>query len=88
MDLILTALIVMPALWQAFVRIYSQNPVPIAFGMAVFIITPFVLTTRVCRNRNRSVLKGLFVTVFTSWIGTTFLWLALRRREPSTGQLL
>lgn len=58
-------------------------------AMIVFVLffLPFFLSGRICHNRNRSVLKGLFVTLFTFWIGTAGLWLALRRRDPQTKQL-
>ena len=59
-------------------------------ALIVFVLffLPFFLSGRICYNRNRSIVKGLFVTLFTFWIGTVGLWLALRRRDPKSGQLL
>lgn len=55
--------------------------------IGAFFVMPFLVSAHICKTRNRSVAKGLFVTLFFGWIATACLWLALKTRDPQTGSL-
>lgn len=50
--------------------------------LGVLLVMPFYVTAQICRARNRSVPKGMFVTFFFGWIATAVLWLGLKTRRP------
>jgi len=54
----------------------------------VWFLLPFLVSARICGNRNRSVAKGMFVTMLGGWIATSLLWLGLKRRSVDDPTLL
>jgi hypothetical protein len=50
--------------------------------LGVLLVMPFVVTVQICKARNRSVPKGIFVTFLFGWIATVALWLGLKKRRP------
>lgn len=44
---------------------------------------PFVVSYKLCKKRGRNTNKGLFVTLFTGWIGTAIIWLFLADKSKS-----
>lgn len=46
-----------------------------------FLATPFFLSWKICNDRNRNVIKGLFVTLFFGWVATICFWLGLKTRR-------
>jgi len=48
----------------------------------VVYIWPFMVTIEICKKRNRTVSKGVFITIFLGWLGTAGIWLALKTRRP------
>lgn len=49
---------------------------------------PLLMSGAICHEKHRNVWKGIFITLFFGWIATAGLWLALRKRDPVTKQLI
>jgi hypothetical protein len=54
---------------------------------ALLIIAPIVLSMMICIERNRSPIKGAFITLFFGWFATIGLWLALKTRDARSKRL-
>ena len=54
----------------------------VLFLVFVLYLLPIMGACGICRQRNRSMLKGFVVTCFTGWIGFVLLWLGLKTRDP------
>jgi len=52
----------------------------ILFYLGVLVV-PFIITAKICKERNRDVVKGMVVTFFFGWIAVLILWLALKTRR-------
>jgi len=50
----------------------------------LFLLLPFVLSAAIAKDRNRSITKSLFITLFFSWFATVGLWLALKTRKGNS----
>lgn len=49
---------------------------------AVFIL-PIIVSHKLCKARGRNANKGVFVTLFTGWIGTVIIWLFLADKSKN-----
>lgn len=50
-------------------------------------IMPIILAWKIAKDKNRSVAKALFITLFFGWFAVIGLWLILKTRDLKTNQL-
>lgn len=49
----------------------------------VIFVLPLIVSHVICRKRGRDPNKGVFVTLFTGWIGTAIIWLFLADKRKA-----
>jgi hypothetical protein len=53
----------------------------------LIVLAPMTVCGWLCRERNRTVAKGIVVGLLGGWIAALVLWLGLRTRNPETQML-
>jgi len=71
----------------------SGNPLVGFLFIFLIWILPLILSYAICKEKNRSVVKGLFVTAALSifglgWFAAIGFWLGLKKRSKETGMLI
>ena len=64
------------------------DPIVGFFILIVLYVLPIFVSALICKEKNRNPLKGVFITLFFGWLATVGLWLALRKRDKITKQLI
>lgn len=61
----------------------------IIIGIIYFVLYgwPMIVSAKICKARNRTVSKGVVVTLLFGWWATFFIWLALKHRDLNTKTL-
>lgn len=51
----------------------------------IIVVLPFYISYLICKNRNRSVAKGMFITLCFGWASTIGMWLMLKKKVMREG---